>query len=227
MKNIPVVYSRDFVADSISIYDDGKCKHQSVEIRYLNKVEVNQSSLTIEMTQYGADELEAKENLATDFNTIMELFVKKNKERHREELTYEKVKKEMYGRTHAGNDIDYTTETKYDYLIEDDTENKLNLLNQLMLDGDVFEWMKTSYVKVLSYFAYDKIPSTIIYNIMDNVVCNKADDVERVDYALQCFDSWGSPETLSYLENLNLDKVSKWLFSYKEQIIKDIRSTGL
>ena len=80
MKNIPVVYSRDFVADSISIYDDGKCKHQSVEIRYLNKVEVNQSSLTIEMTQYGADELEAKENLATDFNTIMELFVKKNKE---------------------------------------------------------------------------------------------------------------------------------------------------
>lgn len=78
-KNIPVVYSRDFVADSISIYDDGKGKHQSVEIRYLNKVEVNQSSLTIEMTQYGADKLEAKENLATDFNAIMELFVKRTK----------------------------------------------------------------------------------------------------------------------------------------------------
>ena len=74
VNKLEIVQSRDFINGKISIYDDGKCKHNSWEARLLIKSEIYEGSLRLALESFEDTRENAINELNNAFTKLMYQF---------------------------------------------------------------------------------------------------------------------------------------------------------
>lgn len=76
VNKLEIVQSRDFINGKISIYNDGKCKHNSWEARLLIKSEIYEGSLRLSLETFEDTRENALDELNDKFIELMNKFQK-------------------------------------------------------------------------------------------------------------------------------------------------------
>lgn len=76
MNKLEIVQSRDFINGKISIYDDGKCKHNSWESKLLIETEIYRGSVSLNLEAYEDTRENALDELNNKFVELMNKFQK-------------------------------------------------------------------------------------------------------------------------------------------------------
>lgn len=76
MNKLEIVQSRDFINGKISIYDDGKCKHNSWESKLLIETEIYRGSVSLNLEAYEDTRENALDELNNKFIELMNKFQK-------------------------------------------------------------------------------------------------------------------------------------------------------
>lgn len=75
--DLPIVYTRDVILDSICIHNDKKEKHNSFEGNILLEVDFKYSSIEIRLVAYGENEEELLKELKADYVALINKFEEK------------------------------------------------------------------------------------------------------------------------------------------------------
>ena len=74
MNKLEMVQSRDFINGKISIYNDGKCKHNSWESRLLIETEISGGAVSLVLEAYEDTRENALDELNVKFIELMNKF---------------------------------------------------------------------------------------------------------------------------------------------------------